>query len=219
MINTSIKNAVHQNTETMQFNTKEEKIFCSCVIYKTMVSFLNSSQSLKTNINTTIKSYSKQLVDRIKSYRNNYVCYSLMESEVRKINKSSFINYDENEINKVYKNYLVKTQVIPFDSNYFHRYMYNLYSIGYKDTEKMENIHKNIMVPIYKYFEKNFDIKHSDIEIYSAELVPTKPGKKIKFKIKGVYPAMIRSLIYNKSIDIKIYDCDIDGDYFIITTY
>lgn len=216
-MNNSLKNAIYQNSHKLSFNSNQEKIFCSCVIYKVISNFIETSDRLRNSINSTIQSYQDKIIEQIKSYKNSYVSYSLMEDEVNAINKKNFFNYNDYDINRVYQKYLIKNKIIEFDLNYFAPEMYNTVGLSIDESKYAEYVHKEIMGPIIKYFINNYNITSKDISIQSAKLSDI-PFKKIKFKIKDIYPSMIKTLIKTNQINIKYIDCEIDGDYFIILT-
>ena len=190
--------------------TTQEKIVVSCILYVQAANLLELNKSLKSTVSSVLSSYSGNITSKVQSLKGNYLSYDLMLKEVEKINKNSFYQYTDDDLNAIYALYLSKTKLKKFSSGSFSQSAYKIENLSYNDDLKLQKIHKYIMVPICNYFKEYFNIQDSDLEIYSVQDTPDSViGNEIIFSIKGLSPSRIVSVINSNKLALDIYSAEV----------
>lgn len=190
-----------------------EKQMCECVLYNYINQILKANQSVKNSISSLVQSYAGGIIDKVLNLKSKYLSYNLMLQEIQRINKSSFYDFDDDDLNTIYQLYLNKTLLSKFDTDNFQQSMYKITDLTHKEYKKLNIIHYNIMVPICLYYIENYNIKASDLEIFSVKQTDGDIiGNEIIFAIQNISPSRILSDIKHHKINIEYQNILVQGN-------
>ena len=211
-MNNSLKKVVYDEVSKKVKDADLQKIV-GCITYKYASSSLNVYSNASSTTRSLVESFVPKIKEEIVSLQNQYLSYNLMMKEVKKIKKNNFSLYNDSEIDSIYKIYLNKTRIVPFNPYSFDPSMYKVTNLSTKDS--LKSIHQNVMKNIALYYMNKYNILPEQVEIISAETDDGIIGKEIIFGIKNISPAIIYN-DYRKNvfhINGYVYSFDIDGLY------
>lgn len=211
-MNSLLRSIVYDEVSKKVKDADLQKIV-ACITYKYVSASLNVYNNASSTTRSLVESFVPKIKEEIISLQNQYLSYNLMMQEIKKIRKQNFSVYNDSEINSVYKLYMNKTKIVPFNPYTYDPAMYKVTKLSAIDT--LKNIHQNIMKNIALYYMNKYNIRPEDVEIISSETDDGIIGKEIVFGIKNISPAIICN-DYKKNmfhITQYIYSFDIDGLY------
>lgn len=211
-MNSLLRSIVYDEVSKRVKDADLQKIV-ACITYKYVSASLNVYNNASSTTRSLVESFVPKIKEEIISLQNQYLSYNLMIKEIKKIKKQNFSVYNDSEINSVYKLYMNKTKIVPFNPYTYDPAMYKVTKLSAIDT--LKNIHQNIMKNIALYYMNKYNIRPEDVEIISSETDDGIIGKEIIFGIKNISPAIICN-DYKKNmfhITQYIYSFDIDGLY------
>ncbi len=211
-MNSLLRSIVYDEVSKRVKDADLQKIV-ACITYKYVSASLNVYNNASSTTRSLVESFVPKIKEEIISLQNQYLSYNLMLKEIKKIKKQNFSVYNDSEINSVYKLYMNKTRIVPFNPYTFDPAMYKVTKLSAVDA--LKNIHQNIMKNIALYYMNKYNIRPEDVEIISSETDDGIIGKEIIFGIKNISPAIICN-DYKKNmfhITQYIYSFDIDGLY------
>jgi hypothetical protein len=168
---------------------------------------------VKNSISSLVQSYAGGIIDKVLNLKSKYLSYNLMLQEIQRINKSSFYDFDDDDLNKIYQLYLNKTLLSKFNIDDFQQSMYKITDLTHKEYKKLNIIHYNIMVPICLYYIENYNIKASDLEVLSVKQTDGDIiGNEIIFAIQNISPSRILSDIKHHKINIEYQNISVQGN-------
>ena len=211
-MNSLLRSIVYDEVSKRVKDADLQKIV-ACITYKYVSASLNVYNNASSTTRSLVESFVPKIKEEIISLQNQYLSYNLMMKEIKKIKKQNFSVYNDSEINSVYKLYMNKTKIVPFNPYTYDPAMYKVTKLSAVDA--LKNIHQNIMKNIALYYMNKYNILPEQVEIISAETDDGIIGKEIIFGIKNISPAIIYN-DYRKNvfhINKYIYSFDIDGLY------
>ena len=211
-MNSLLRSIVYDEVSKRVKDADLQKIV-ACITYKYVSASLNVYNNASSTTRSLVESFVPKIKEEIISLQNQYLSYNLMIKEIKKIKKQNFSVYNDSEINSVYKLYMNKTKIVPFNPYTYDPAMYKVTKLSAVDA--LKNIHQNIMKNIALYYMNKYNIRPEDVEIISSETDDGIIGKEIIFGIKNISPAIICN-DYKKNmfhITKYIYSFDIDGLY------
>ena len=211
-MNSLLRSIVYDEVSKRVKDADLQKIV-ACITYKYVSASLNVYNNASSTTRSLVESFVPKIKEEIISLQNQYLSYNLMMKEIKKIKKQNFSVYNDSEINSVYKLYMNKTRIVPFNPYTYDPAMYKVTKLSAVDA--LKNIHQNIMKNIALYYMNKYNIRPEDVEIISSETDDGIIGKEIIFGIKNISPAIICN-DYKKNmfhITQYIYSFDIDGLY------
>lgn len=211
-MNSLLRSIVYDEVSKRVKDADLQKIV-ACITYKYVSASLNVYNNASSTTRSLVESFVPKIKEEIISLQNQYLSYNLMIKEIKKIKKQNFSVYNDSEINSVYKLYMNKTKIVPFNPYTYDPAMYKVTKLSAVDA--LKNIHQNIMKNIALYYMNKYNIRPEDVEIISSETDDGIIGKEIVFGIKNISPAIICN-DYKKNmfhITQYIYSFDIDGLY------
>ena len=211
-MNSLLRSIVYDEVSKRVKDADLQKIV-ACITYKYVSASLNVYNNASSTTRSLVESFVPKIKEEIISLQNQYLSYNLMMTEIKKIKKQNFSVYNDSEINSVYKLYMNKTKIVPFNPYTYDPAMYKVTKLSAIDA--LKNIHQNIMKNIALYYMNKYNIRPEDVEIISSETDDGIIGKEIIFGIKNISPAIICN-DYKKNmfhITQYIYSFDIDGLY------
>lgn len=211
-MNSLLRSIVYDEVSKRVKDADLQKIV-ACITYKYVSASLNVYNNASSTTRSLVESFVPKIKEEIISLQNQYLSYNLMLKEIKKIKKQNFSVYNDSEINSVYKLYMNKTKIVPFNPYTYDPAMYKVTKLSAVDA--LKNIHQNIMKNIALYYMNKYNIRPEDVEIISSETDDGIIGKEIIFGIKNISPAIICN-DYKKNmfhITQYIYSFDIDGLY------
>ena len=215
-MNSLLRSIVYDEVSKRVKDADLQKIV-ACITYKYVSASLNVYNNASSTTRSLVESFVPKIKEEIISLQNQYLSYNLMMQEIKKIRKQNFSVYNDSEINSVYKLYMNKTKIVPFNPYTYDPAMYKVTKLSAIDA--LKNIHQNIMKNIALYYMNKYNIRPEDVEIISSETDDGIIGKEIIFGIKNISPAIICN-DYKKNmfhITQYIYSFDIDGLYVRMT--
>lgn len=215
-MNSLLRSIVYDEVSKRVKDADLQKIV-ACITYKYVSASLNVYNNASSTTRSLVESFVPKIKEEIISLQNQYLSYNLMMKEIKKIKKQNFSVYNDAEINSVYKLYMNKTKIVPFNPYTYDPAMYKVTKLSAVDA--LKNIHQNIMKNIALYYMNKYNIRPEDVEIISSETDDGIIGKEIIFGIKNISPAIICN-DYKKNmfhITQYIYSFDIDGLYVRMT--
>ena len=211
-MNSLLRNIVYDEVSKKVKDADLQKVV-ACITYKYASASLNVYNNASSTARSLVESFVPKIKDEILSLQNQYLSYNLMMKEIKKIKKDNFSLYNDNEIDSVYKLYMNRTKIVPFNPYTYDPAMYKVSKLSAIDA--LKNIHQNVMKNIALYYMNKYNIRPESIEIISSETDDGIIGKEIIFGIKDISPAIICN-DYKKNmfhISKYIYSFDIDGLY------
>lgn len=213
MNNTYIKQGIELATMNKVFDSQIDKLIVSCLLYDYIVRVLSKQSGFQNNSMELAKSYLDLFINDFIIYKDSAVSYTLIRKKIEATKKNSIIEFYDDEIRDIVNLYNDKTAVKTFSTTSFSQYMYRVLQLSNKEYKFLSNIHKNIMIPIAKFYKNLYDIEDKNLEIYSAQEYSGLSGKEILFLIRGIDTTKIVSDINTKRIPLgnKVYRCKADG--------
>ena len=211
-MNSLLRSIVYDEVSKRVKDADLQKIV-ACITYKYVSASLNVYNNASSTTRSLVESFVPKIKEEIISLQNQYLSYNLMMKEIKKIKKQNFSVYNDSEINSVYKLYMNKTKIVPFNPYTYDPAMYKVTKLSAVDA--LKNIHQNIMKNIALYYMNKYNIRPEDVEIISSETDDGIIGKEIIFGIRNISPSIICN-DYKKNmfhITKYIYSFDIDGLY------
>lgn len=200
----------------------EEKVkqFYGCIIYKYVEAISRQNTSVNNSISQLVSSYAGNVINQVEALKGKYVSYNLMLQETERIGKNNFYEYIDEDVQKIYTLYLDKTLLDFFSIKYFRQSMYKITNLTHKEYQKLQKIHKDLMVPICLYYMEYYGIPDSAMEIYSVKQTADDViGNEIVFSIQSIAPSRVVADIKTGKLllDFNNYNVEVYGNYVRIS--
>jgi hypothetical protein len=208
---------IHDSLVKVKIDDSVDRLIVSCLLYDYINRLIVLEDNNRNNIKKLASSYVKLFSDNLKNFKESFVSYTVMRRTVENFQKGSFLQFNEEEINKIIGLYKNRTRTVPFSTTFFSQYMYKIVNLKYHEYIRLSDIHFKVMIPIMKYYMDNLDLKAKNMEIFDAEVFLSNPGKIILFGIKGVPAQIVVKDILSGVINIDYYQVDIEEDLVKIT--
>ena len=183
--------------------TLHDKIIVAVVAYTNYKNSARVNQSATVNMSSLISSSVNNALADLLEKKTNYASYSVLKNYVVRLNKNNLMSFTENELQEIYNKFNLSSLKVQFSTKVFETEMYNVTSIPYHLQQRLSGIHFSIMVPIIQYYHDRFGIPIENMTIYSADEIPSNPGKVITFAIGGIASSTIVNDLRSKLFGIE----------------
>lgn len=194
-------------------------VLVECLDYHMTIGLLNSGMIEAGAIADTTDKYAKSYISTMKNLKGNYTAYSIMRKYVKDNGIETLFDATQENLNKIETIYAARKELKTFNPGHFDPLMYNVSNLDGSYFSRMGDIHRKIMAPIFKFYQKNYNIELVNFIIEDSLIVLDNPGKKIKFRIDGVSSPTIAAHLNMDVIGVKIYlyNVILDDDSVLIT--
>jgi len=208
------RRAVYNALLSSAVEDSTDNLILSCILYDYVKKIVENERSLANNVRDLAQNYLPGFKRNLESFKTSFISYDTMRKTIESLQKDSFLNFNENDINSIVSLYRDRTQVISFSSNYFSQYMYRVLVANDYQYKRLSSIHFSVMVPIIKFYVSNNGMSDSDMEVFSATNYLENPGKEILFRIRGLAPSKVVNDVKTFRIPIKE-----NRDFYSIEVY
>ena len=134
-MNSLLRNIVYDEVSKKVKDSDLQKVV-ACITYKYVSASLNVYNNASSTTRSLVESFVPKIKEEIISLQNQYLSYNLMMKEIKKIKKQNFSVYNDSEINSVYKLYMNKTKIVPFNPYTYDPAMYKVTKLSAIDALK-----------------------------------------------------------------------------------
>lgn len=177
-----------------------DKIIASVSLYNAILKRSGMEESGLGNVYRLATSLGELHVGLIHNFRNTYVSYNVIKNYINKYKINNFLQLTDSQYNQILEWYFDKTEIVSFNTFGYTHHMYKITEITDSNNVYLKNIHDNVMVPIYRYYNTKFNIRQEDLNIVDAELSEVRPGKDMLFEVIGIDSGKIVSDIKRKKL-------------------
>jgi len=214
----NIKKAVYEGLGGYEFDSFEDRIIASCLLYDYLYRLAASDSSVENNLTNVAASFAKNYKSLVQVLKETFVSYTIMKRTIQNFKKENFLLLALDQIDEIIVLYRNKAKIVNFSINSFSQYMYKIVDMKYHQFTRLAEIHNEVMVPIMKYYIENHNLSEGDLEVYDAEVFADNPGKCILFGIKNISAGRIIGDIERKIIHIPYFSLSMQGSYVKIIT-
>lgn len=218
----SVKSAVNFAMATQTFDSKNtdelnriDKLIASALLSVFLYSLGQKDDSTLGNMRNLASGYASSFKSSAVGLKGHYTAYKDIVNVMKRYGIYDFMRMSQQEMNEFYDIYCNRKEISVFNTKYFLVSMYGLSSTTDVGEIRLRNIHKNILVPIVKYYSS---LSVTPLVISVENYYDDLPGRAVKLLIDGVPSSRIASDIGSNRINITnhIYKYNLLNDGSIL---
>lgn len=206
----TIKQTITKSLDKFPFTASDlpeenrvNKIIAGCILYEILMSLIEKNSQYNTNLSSISDSYAESTRATAEGLKGIYLSYKSIKTTILNSGVGSFLNISEKLINEILTLYHDKRLIEGFSTLTYSPKMYAVHRITRAQDSYLRYIHKQVMVPLAKYYYSTMDILSSSIVV--ENVIENNPGKTVNISIDGVSPSQISTDITTDKIGVLAY--------------